>query len=155
MASFQVRVSILCPLATVFAIYTQPDPWSWCSYLHNVRWVVGRPWEVDSRMAMEIDDPVEIAIDQVLTRFEPLSRVDFISHFSGVTLIARMTFRAVSEVETEISGHVEFVGTFSRVTGFAIAPALEQSTRQFLDELKRECERATSQRASGAAKPGS
>jgi hypothetical protein len=150
MGSFGVRLLILRPLAAVFAVYTQPEPWQWCSYMRNARWVRGSPWEEESRMAYETEHPVRAEIDQVITRFEPLSRIDFISHFSGVTLISRIRFRAVSDKETEISGQLEFVGTFSRIAGFAIGPVIEQRTREFLADLKRECEKEISESESSA-----
>jgi len=154
MGLLDVRVTIQRPLAAVFAVYRQPDTWSWCSYIHNARWERGNPWEEESRLLMEIDSPVAGVVDQVLTRFEPPSRVDFISHFGGITLLTRVNFRAASDAETEIHGHFEFVGTFSRIAGFAIEPAIEKSVRQFFADLKQECERSIPQAATRAANPG-
>jgi hypothetical protein len=139
MGASLIRVAVDRPLATVFAVYTQPDTWSWCSYLRSARWVRGRPWEEESRLHIEIDDNTDV--DQVLMHFEPNQRVDFISHFAGVTLQTRVTFRAVSELETEIETQLEFVGVFSRIAGFAIDKAIHESTRKFFEDLKRECER--------------
>lgn len=154
MGLLEVRVLIARPLPAVFAIYTQPDTWSWCTYIRNARWERGNPWQEESRLVMEIDSPVAGVVDQVLTRFEPQSRADFISHFGGVTLITRVLFRDSSERETEITGNFEFVGTFSRVADFAIGPAIESGVRQFFDDLKRECERVIPEEATRAANPG-
>ncbi len=140
MRSFEIRVVVNRPLAAVFAVYTQPDTWRWCSYLRNVRWVQGRPWEEESRLQIEIDGPVR-TVDQVLMRFEPNSRVDFLSHFGGVTLQTEVYFRPLSENETEIRVQLEFVGVFSRIAGFAIETAIQRSTQLFFDDLKQACER--------------
>jgi hypothetical protein len=153
MGSLEVRVAIDRPLADVFPIYIQPDTWRWCSFIRNVRWE-RNPWEEESRMLIEINDSIAGVVDQVLTRFEPNARVDFISHFGGITLITRVTFRSVSDRETEIIAQMEFVGTFSRIAGFAIDGAIERSTRQFFEDLKRECEKANPQAALRAANPG-
>jgi hypothetical protein len=141
MRSFEIRVTIDRPLATVFTVYTQPDTWAWCSYLRTVRWVRGRPWEEESRLQIEVDGPGG-TIDQVLIRFEPYRRVDFLSHFSGVTLESRINFRPLSDDQTEINVQLEFVGVFSRIAGFAIDKAIERSTRLFFEDLKRTCEQA-------------
>jgi hypothetical protein len=154
MGLLDVRTVVDRPLAAVFAVYIQPNTWAWCSYMRNVRWVVGRPWEEESRLQIEIDEPVSGIVDQVVTGFEPNARVNFISHFGGVTLITRVKFRAISDHETEIRGHFEFVGTFSRIAGFAIGPALEESAKRFYNEFKRECERVIPQAATRAANPG-
>ena len=117
MGSSQIRVAVDRPLATVFAVYTQPDTWGWCSYIRSARWVRGRPWEEGSRLSIEVDDST--TVDQALMHFEPSRRVEFISHFAGVTLETRVMFLAASEQETEIEVQLEFVGVFSRIAGFA------------------------------------
>ena len=142
MQSSEVRVVVTRPLRTVFAVYTQPDTWRWCSYIRDIRWV-GRPWEQSSRLQIEIDGPVR-TVDQVLMHFEPNRRADFLSHFGGITLETRVTFRASSDFETEIQVQLGFVGVFSRIAGFAIESAIEQSTRRFFEDLKQACERTLS-----------
>ena len=140
MGRTEIRLTIRCPLSEVFAIYTALDTWRWTN-IRSVRWTRGKPWEVDSRLEIEPDDSFGIVVDQVLTHFEPNRRVDFISHFGGITMQSQVHFRALAENLTEIQAQLEFVGTFSRVAGFAVGPAIEQGAQRFYDDLKRECER--------------
>ncbi len=139
MQSSEIRIVVTRPLAAVFAVYTQPDTWRWCSYIRDIRWV-GRPWEESSRLQIEIDGPVR-TVDQVLMNFEPNRRADFLSHFGGITLETRVTFQALSDFETEVRVQLGFVGVFSRVAGFAIGTAIERSTRIFFEDLRQACER--------------
>jgi hypothetical protein len=139
MQSSEIRVVVTRPLTTVFAVYTQPDTWRWCSYIRDIRWV-GPPWEEASRLQIEIDGPVR-TVDQVLMHFEPNRRVDFLSHFGGITLETKVIFQPLSERETGIQVQLQFVGVFSRIAGFAVERAIEQSTRQFFEDLKQACER--------------
>jgi hypothetical protein len=140
MARLEVRVTIDRPVQHVFAVYTQPDTWRW-SDMRKVRWTRGKPWELESRMRLEPSGSYGVAVDQVLTRFVPGQQIDFISHFGGVTLVSQLTFRALSEDQTELLGRLEFVGTFSRIAGFAVGPAIENGARRFYGQLKLECER--------------
>jgi hypothetical protein len=140
MARLEYRVIIDRPVQLVFAVYTQPDTWSW-SDMRSVRWVRGKPWDLESRLCLEIDSPYHTVVDQVLTRFDPGRRVDFISHFTGITLLSQVNFRALSEQQTEIESQLEFVGTFSRIIGVAVGTAIENGARRFYDRLKTECER--------------
>jgi hypothetical protein len=140
MARLEVRVTIDRPVELVFAVYTQPDTWSW-SDMRKVRWTRGQPWEVESRMRLEPSGSYGVAVDQVLTRCDSCKRVDFISHFGGVTLVSQLTFRPLSENQTELFAQLEFVGTFSRIAGFAVGPAIESGARRFYGQLKTECER--------------
>jgi hypothetical protein len=139
MQSSEIRVVVTRPLKTVFSVYTQPDTWRWCSFIRDIRWV-GPPWEDASRLQIEIDGAAR-TVDQVL---EPSRRVDFLSHFGGITLETKVTFQVLSDFETEIRVQLEFVGVFSRVAGFAIESAIAQSTRQFFQDLKQACERMPS-----------
>jgi hypothetical protein len=87
MQSSEIRVLVARPLRAVFAVYTQPDTWRWCSFIRDIRWV-GRPWGEASRLQIEIDGAVR-TVDQVLMHFEPSRRVDFLSHFGGIRLRPR------------------------------------------------------------------
>ena len=140
MAHLEVRVTIDRPVQAVFAIYTQPDTWSW-SDMRSVRWVRGKPWEAESRMRIEPNGSYGVVLDQVLSRIDPGKRVDLIAHFGGVTLVTHVYFRALSENQTAIESHLEFVGTFSRIAGFALGPAIESGANRFYQQLKAECER--------------
>jgi hypothetical protein len=140
MARLEIRVTIDRPVPYVFAVYAQPDPFRW-SDVRSARWVRGKPWELESRMHLEPNGSYGVAVDQVLTRFDPGKRIDFISHFGGVTLVSQLTFRALSEDQTELFAQLEFVGTFSRIAGFAVGPAIESGARRFYSQLKAECER--------------
>jgi hypothetical protein len=128
MGRSEMRVTIHRPLKSVFETYTQVDTWEW-SDLRSVEWTMRNPWEVESRMRIEPNNGFGVIIDQVLTHFESCQRVDFISHFGGVTMMSQLNFRALTEEATEIHAHLEFVGTFSRVAGFALGPAIEAGAR--------------------------
>jgi len=150
MRSFEIRVAINRPVAAVFAVYTQADTWRWCSYIRDARWVRGRPWEAESRMRIETDSTFGGTVDQVLMHLEPNRRAEFLSHSGGITLQTRVTFRALSENETEIKLQLEFVGVFSRIAGFAVETTIERRSRQFFDDLKRACERTPATLAASA-----
>ncbi len=139
MGRSEFSVTINRPLKTVFETYTQPDTFAW-SDLRSVEWTLGQPWEVESRMRIEPENGFGVIIDQVVTHFEPYQRIDYISHFGGVTMMTQLKFRALRSDATEIHSHMEFVGSFSRVAGFALGPAIEHGARTFYEDLKRACE---------------
>jgi hypothetical protein len=139
---FEVRVAVHCPLATAFAFYTHTENWKRFPFIRNAEWVLGRPWEEGSRMRLTLDATVADTVDQVLTHFEPERAIAYLSHFSGFTMETRLSFRSVSEQVTDIHGRMEFLGVLSRVVGFAVEPVIERSTRQFFEDVKRECELA-------------
>ncbi|MBZ5686672.1 MAG: hypothetical protein LAP86_16700 [Acidobacteriia bacterium] len=140
MGRSEIRTSINRNLKHVFETYAQPDPWRWSDIL-SVRWTHGEPWEVESRMRIEPANSFGVIVDQVVTHFEPYRRVGFISHFGGVTMISHVVFSALGDEVTEVRSNLEFVGSFSRVAGLALGPAIEYGARRFYEFLKQECER--------------
>ena len=140
MGRSEIRVTIARPLKVVFDTYTQPETWRW-SDVRNLVWTHGKPWAVESRMRFEPRNSYGAIVDQVLTHFEPDRRVDFISHFGGITLLSQIEFRALGESTTEIRSQLEFIGTFSRMASLAVGPAIESGARKFYEDLKIHCER--------------
>ncbi|HTS08698.1 MAG TPA: hypothetical protein VMP68_24230 [Candidatus Eisenbacteria bacterium] len=140
MGRSDICVTINRPLKFVFDVYTQPDTWAW-SDIRKLAWTEGKPWEVDSRMRFEAKQSYGAVVDQVITHFEPYRRIDYISHFGGITLLSQIEFKAVSESVTEIRTQLEFIGTFSRMAGLAVGSLIEQGARKFYVDLKSYCER--------------
>lgn len=139
MARTEIRVTINRPLPVVFSVYTRSDAFRWAD-MRSVAWTKGKPWQVGSRLRIEIQDVVAVTVDQVLTDFKPDSLVCFISHFGGVTMQSRVQFRALSDNLTEIHTDLEFVGTFSRIAGVPLRANIERGARRVYEALKRECE---------------
>jgi hypothetical protein len=140
MGFFEFRVPVKCPVATVFAIYTDTDAWKRCTEISEVEWW-GKPWEEGSRIRIKGYGSTRETIDQVLLHFEPPRSLAYISHFFGMTLETRLTLHAVSDNETEVQLRGEFVGLASRAFGFALGPAIERATRLTTEGLNKECER--------------
>jgi len=142
MAHTEIRVTIHRPLSEVFETYTRSDAFRW-SNLRNAVWTKGKPWEVGSRLRIDLKEPEPVTVDQVLTDLQPYRFVGFISHFGGVTMQSRVHFRALSDNTTEVYTELEFVGAFSRILRVPLASIIEKGARSVYEDLKRECEQRT------------
>ena len=140
MGHFDFRFLLNCPLPTVFAVYTDIETWVRCTSVKEVQWI-GRPWEQGSRMRVTSETMIRQTMDQLLLHFEPQRRIAYLSHFFGITLETRLGFRAVSDVKTELQVRAEFIGVASQTFGFALGPAIQHGTREFIENLNKECER--------------
>lgn len=149
MGRSEVRITIARGLGEVFAAFTQPNTFAW-SDLRRIRWTRGVPWQVDSRMHIELHNAFGVEVDQVVTHFEPNRRVDFIAHFGGITMQSQVRFKPVSENLTGLEVDSEFVGNFSRIAGFAVGPAIDAGVRKFYTDFKRACETSTATRSNFA-----
>ena len=139
MGRSEIRLTIARPVQDVFATYTQPSTFGW-SELRRIRWTRGMPWQVESRMRIELENAFGVVVDQVVAHFEPDRRVDFISHFGGITMQSQVRFKPLSDNLTGLEVDSEFVGNFSRIAGFAVGPAIDAGVKKFYADFKRACE---------------
>jgi hypothetical protein len=142
MQSFDFQVVLKSPLDTVFSIYVDVDRWRHRNLFGDIQWVKGRPWEEGSRLRIETRLPIRSTIDQVVQHFTPKESVSYLSHVFGITCETRVTFTRVSVRETAINVTMQLVGFTSRSLGFALAPAITKATKDFFEELRKECEAA-------------
>jgi hypothetical protein len=142
MQSFDFQVVLKAPLDTVFAIYMDVDRWRHRNLFGDIQWVKGQPWEEGSRLRIETRMPIRSTIDQVVQHFTPKESVSYLSHVFGITCETRVNFTRVSSRETAINVTMQLVGFTSRSLGFALAPAITKATKDFFEELRKECESA-------------
>ena len=142
MESCEFEVAIDCRLELVFSIYTDLERWRNRSIFGDIRWVKGIPWEEGSRLLVETRVPFHNKIDQVVLHCTVNDSVSYLSHVLGITTETRIVFRRVSEVQTVIWVRMQMVGKVSRALGFAIEPVILKATKQYFEDLRRECEAA-------------
>jgi hypothetical protein len=140
MQSFEFQVVIDCPLETVFSIYTDIDRWRNRNLFGEIRWVQGEPWQPESRLRIETLHPIRAAIDQVVQKFAPNENITYISHVLGITCETSVVFIPAGPNQTAITVGMHLVGTVSRALGFAIEPVIEKATKEFFEDLRKECE---------------
>ena len=143
MQSFEFEVGVRCPLAIVFAIYTDIERWKNRSIFGEMRWVKGSPWEEGSRLSIETRVPFRSTVDQVVQHFTANESVSYLSHVLGLTTEAWVTFHTDAAGETIIRVRMQIVGKVSRALGFAIEPMILKTTKRFFEDLSRECEDAS------------
>ena len=142
MQSFEFEVAIACRLDLVFAIYTDLEHWRNRSIFGDIRWVKGVPWQEGSRLLVETRVPFHNKVDQVVLHCTPNDSVSYLSHVLGITTETRIAFRRVSDEQTVITVRMQMVGSLSRALGFAIEPVILKTTKQYFDDLRRDCEAA-------------
>lgn len=140
MQSFEFEVAIDCRLEFVFAIYTDLERWRNRSIFGDIRWVKGTPWQEGSRLLVETRVPFHNKVDQVVLYCTPNDSVSYLSHVLGITTETRIKFRRISDGQSLILVQMQMVGKLSRTLGFAIEPVILKATKQYFDDLRRECE---------------
>lgn len=143
MQSFEFDVDVCCSLELSFAIYCDIERWRNRSVFGDIRWVKGSPWEEGSRLSVETRVPLPSTVDQVVQHFAANESVSYLSHVLGITSETRVTFVPISAAETKIRVRMQLVGKVSRALGFAIEPVILKATKQFFEDLRRECEGAS------------
>ncbi len=147
MQSYDFQVVLDSPLETVFPIYIDVERWCNRNVFGEIRWVKGEPWTAGSRLQIAIRTPIRTTVDQVVQHFAPYESVSYISHVLGITCETRVVFVRVSGGKTSINVSMHLLGTLSRSLGFAIEPAITKATRNFFEEIRKECEMETKRAA--------
>ena len=140
MQSFEFEVAIDCRPELVFAIYTDLDRWRNRSIFGDIRWVKGTPWQEGSRLLVETRVPFHNKVDQVVLHCTPNDSISYLSHVLGITTETRIKFRRISDGQSLILVQMQMVGKLSRTLGFGIEPVILKATKQYFDDLRRECE---------------
>jgi len=148
MQFFEFEVGVRCPLAIVFAIYTDIEQWQNRSIFGEMRWVKGSPWAEGSRLSIETRSPFRSTVDQVVQHFRANESVSYLSHVLGLTIETWVTFHSDAASQTIIRVRMQIVGKVSRALGFAIEPVILKTTKRFFEDLCRECEAASKDAAS-------
>ena len=143
MQAFEFQVVVRAPLELTFSIYADIECWRNRSVFGDIRWVKGTPWAEGSRLHVETRSPVPSKVDQVVQHFCANESVGYLSHVFGITTETRVTFVRVSAAETLIHVSMQLLGKVTRALGFAIEPMILKATKEFFQDLCRECEEAS------------
>ncbi len=76
----------------------------------TIEWVQGEPWQVGSRMNIEILQPIRTTIEHVITHCDPGEKVGWIDHALGIVIDQWVTFEPKNGSGTLVKTAGEIVG---------------------------------------------
>lgn len=138
---FEFFLRLSRPRSEVFRILTDGESWRGSRVYGEMRWVQGRPWEVDSVREVETLAPVRARHTQRVAAFEQDRLIEVISHGFGYTNYVQLLFTdAIASGGTEFHVVSDIEGTLPLLFGFVLEDYVARFMEVYLAEVKRLCE---------------
>jgi hypothetical protein len=103
MHQFQYTVKTQASPAQAWEVYSNWNLWpKFANIYGNIVWSEGRPWEVGSRMEIEIVRPVRSMIDHLIICCEPERELGWIDRCLGITMSQWVEFTRLPSGGTKI-----------------------------------------------------
>src|SRR6202522_3408799 len=101
---FEYAVKTKATPALAWRVYSDWKMWpTFASIYGDMKWVQGKPWELGSRLEIEVLRPMRIVIDHLITSYEPIHRISWIDRAMGVTIDQQVKFEALPTGHTQVS----------------------------------------------------
>ena len=103
MYHFQYTIKTLAGPTQAWEIYSNWNLWPRFANIYGgIAWTEGRPWEVGSRMQIEILKPVRSTIDHLIISCEPARELGWIDRCRGLTMSQWVEFTPLASGGTKI-----------------------------------------------------
>ncbi|MGC2697892.1 MAG: hypothetical protein WA738_19050 [Candidatus Angelobacter sp.] len=107
----------------------------------NIHWTKGKPWQVGSRLRIEIVRPVKTTVDHVITVCTPAEQVAWIDHTLGNTMEQWVTFDTLEDGRTRVHTWAEVTGSTRIVDGHDLSEFLRTFIQGWYDRFCAACDR--------------
>lgn len=137
--SYEVLVRATPKLA--WEVFSNWRRWHTFSNVYGrIEWVKGDPWQVGSRMNIEILQPIRTVIDHVITHCEPGEKVGWIDHAMGIAIDQWVTFESKNGSGTRVKTVGEIVGADVTLSnGLTLERFVNDFTRHWYDAFAEVC----------------
>lgn len=110
--TFSHEVQVKASPALAWQIFSDWRRWhTFANIYGKIEWKKGEPWQVGSRLSIEIVQPVHVTIDHVITHCEPAVKVGWIDHAMGVAIEQWVMFEPRNTSGTLVRVAGEIVGS--------------------------------------------
>jgi len=142
MNNFEYSVTTKAKPRAAWDIFSNWRRWhTFANIYGSLRWWRGEPWQVGSRMQIEILQPVVAMVDHVITSCEPGRKVSWLDHALGVTLEQWVLFHELPKGKgTEIETRGEFVGPALDIAGRTVGQVLTEFTHTWYGNFRAVCD---------------
>jgi hypothetical protein len=125
-----------------WSVFTDHARWPTYSDIYgDIRWVEGGPWQVGSRMLIEVLRPVQVHVHHRITACIPPHRVGWIDHALGTTIEQWAYFEPLPDGGTQVRTWAEFTGMARVIGGRPLRQILLDFTASWYERFRADCDR--------------
>jgi hypothetical protein len=141
MHRFNYKVRTKASLATAWQVYSNWNLWrNFANIYGELNWAEGKPWEVGSKMEIEILQPAKVIVNRLIICCEPSRELGWIDRALGMTLGQWVEFEAQSAGVTLVHTWGELAPSGLMYAGRTAEQLLAEFTETWHENYRRACD---------------
>jgi hypothetical protein len=141
MHRFHYSITTKADRALTWEIYRNWTLWnSFANIYGDLHWREGKPWEVGSRLQIEILKPLHCVIDHVITENEAESRLAWQDTAVGITIRQQVEFLELAPGETRVHTWGEVSPADLKVAGRPVSHLVTSFTETWYENFRFFCD---------------
>jgi hypothetical protein len=138
---FQYTVITKASPAVAWKIFSDWTRWpAFANIYGKVHWHEGKPWDVGSRLSIELQRPVSAMIDHVIITNVPAKKIGWIDNSSHVTIIQWVEFEQQPNDRTVVHTWGEIAGAKLEVAGRTVGELFNTFTETWYENFRAACD---------------
>lgn len=141
MHRFQYHITTKAGKSLTWEIYRNWTLWNTFANIYGeLHWRDGKPWEVGSRLQIEILKPTHCVIDHVITENEAERRLAWVDTSLDVTIRQWVEFQELPTGETRVHTWGEIYPAQLKIGGHTVAHLLDTFTETWYENFRYFCD---------------
>lgn len=141
MHHFEYVVTTKASPALAWKIYSDCKMWpNFANIYGDMKWSEGRPWEVGSRMDIEVVRPVSTVIDHLIIACEPQRELGWIDRALGVTIGQWVEFEALESGGTRVTTWGDVAPATTMIGGKPVSHLVDVFTETWYENYRSTCD---------------
>jgi hypothetical protein len=141
MYRFQYSVTTKACPRRAWAVFSDWTKWnSFANIYGEVKWLEGEPWNVGSRMEIEVLRPVEVVIDHLIICCEPGREIGWIDRALGITIAQWVEFEKQGADRTRINTWGEISPSGAKVGGRTVEQLVSTFIETWYENFRLACD---------------
>ncbi len=154
MHHFHYTVKTHATPALAWDVFSNWNLWrKFASVYGEMNWSEGKPWEVGSRMQIEILRPVKTVIDHLLICCVPGRELGFIARCLGMTMSQWVEFDALSSGGTQVHTWGELASSDLKIGGCTVPELHSVFTETWYENYRLACDELADDELAGPMVP--
>jgi hypothetical protein len=138
---FQYTVITKASPVVAWRVFSDWNRWpAFANVYGSLRWHEGKPWEVGSRLFIELLRPVSAVIDHVIITCAPAKKIGWIDNALGVTIIQWVEFEQQAHDRTVVHTWGEIAGAKLLVAGRTVEQLVNTFTETWYENFRAACD---------------
>jgi hypothetical protein len=144
MFHFHYTVRTKASPALAWDIYSNwNDWWKFANIYGEMNWTEGKPWQVGSRMKIEILRPVQTVVDHLIICCEPARELGWIDRALGMTMSQWVEFEQRSSGGTRVHTWGELTSSDFKAGGCTAEELVSVFTETWYENYRIACDAST------------